>query len=422
VFLLDRLITVGQSGVRVRPLGGDRAGEMRITRLLRNPRVTPAKMFATAASRTAGLVKGRHILAIQDTTTLRDDGKQHSLALHATIAVDALDGALYGLVDGELLHRRGGAKASRKQRPFAEKESRRWLTSAEAAATLVAAGAGCVTVVADREGDIYEEFACKPADVELVIRAAQDRRLADGRMLFSCTEGLPELGRVKVELPAGPGRSARTATLALRACPVTLGRPRNRPKKQAAALPASVTVRLVEVREIDPPAGTEPAHWRLLTTHAVDGLGDAKIIVGFYRERWTIEQLFRTYKTKGFDIEAVQIADEAPFENLASATLVAAIQVLQLVRDRDGAARRPIEDVFDPVDQPALEAICPTLEGKTARQKNPHPPGTLAYASWICARLGGWTGYYGKPGPIVILNGLLRFRAIAHGWRLGRVV
>ncbi|MGL4962523.1 MAG: hypothetical protein ACRC67_14925, partial [Inquilinus sp.] len=45
-----------------------------------------------------------------------------------------------------------------------------------------------------------------------------------------------------------------------------------------------------------------------------------------------------------------------------------------------------------------LEACCAQLEGKTQRQKNPHPKGSLAYAAWVCARLGGWTGYYGKPG------------------------
>ncbi|MGA8447201.1 MAG: hypothetical protein WB766_18710, partial [Roseiarcus sp.] len=41
-----------------------------------------------------------------------------------------------------------------------------------------------------------------------------------------------------------------------------------------------------------------------------------------------------------------------------------------------------------------------------AKQKNPHPPGSLAFAAWVFARLGGWTGYYGKPGPIVMLRGL----------------
>ena len=58
------------------------------------------------------------------------------------------------------------------------------------------------------------------------------------------------------------------------------------------------------------------------------------------------------------------------------------------------------------------------LEGKTQRQKNPHPKGSLAYAAWVCARLGGWTGYYGKPGPIVMLEGWLEFQALRRGANL----
>jgi hypothetical protein len=368
--LLGRLLRSGQSGVCIRTLGGNRAGEMRITRFLRNARVTTSERFATAGARTAEAVTGRHVLAIQDTTTLRDDGRQCSLLLHPTIAVDALDGALLGLVDAELLHRRGGKKAQRKDLAFADKESRRWLNGARAAAGLTGHGAACVTVIADREGDIYEEFALKPPEVELLIRAAQDRCLADGRKLFACAGDWPELGRITIHLPAGPGRPARDAVLALRAGLVAIARP-VRKARDAVHLPARVALHLVEAREIDPPPGVEAAHWRLLTTHAVAGLADAKLIVGFYRERWTIEQLFRTCKTKGFDIEAARIAEEEPFEKLAAATLLAAVQVLQLVRDRDGLAARPLKDVFDPADQPALEAACADLEGKTARQQNP---------------------------------------------------
>ena len=40
-------------------------------------------------------------------------------------------------------------------------------------------------MIEDREGDIYECFAFKPAAVEKLVRAAQDRRLADGTTLFS---------------------------------------------------------------------------------------------------------------------------------------------------------------------------------------------------------------------------------------------
>ena len=74
-----------------------------------------------------------------------------------------------------------------------------------------------------------------------------------------------------------------------------------------------------------------------------------------------------------------------------------------------------MSDVCDPADQPAIEAIGRTLEGRTARQTNPHPPGSLAHLGWICARLGGWTGYYGKPGPIVLIRGPTRLKFMLEG-------
>src|SRR5229473_1122641 len=384
--LLARLVCVGQSGISVRRVGGNRAGEMRFTRFLRNRRVRPDEMVATARARTTGLVQGRHILAIQDTTTLHDGGKKHLC----------------------------------KKRPFAEKASRRWLDATKTAAGLVAAGAVCVTVIADREGDIYEEFACRPAETELLIRAHHDRLLEDGGALYGCMEDVAELGRETIDLPANPGRPARQVVLALRARKVTLVRPKRNHPAEAAKLPENVTLTLVEAREVDPPDAVTPVHWRLLTTHTVVTLADACRITGFYRQRWTIEQVFRVMKTKGFDIEAVRVAEDGPFENLTTATLIAAIQVLQMVRERDGVAGRPLQDALDPEDQPALEAICQSLEGKTKKQKNPHPKGSLAYASWVCARLGGWTGYYGKPGPIVMMQGLQSLKAMLRGWRLRR--
>jgi hypothetical protein len=101
-------------------------------------------------------------------------------------------------------------------------------------------------------------------------------------------------------------------------------------------------------------------------------------------------------KTKGFQIEALR-QQEGPLQKLATAILIAAITTMQPVAEREGAA------------------------GKTQKQKNPHPLGTLAYAAWVFARLGGWTGYYGKPGPIVILRGLTEFHAIKQGWELRNV-
>ncbi len=53
----------------------------------------------------------------------------------------------------------------------------------------------------------------------------------------------------------------------------------------------------------------KPIHWRLLTTHAVTNLGEARRIVDFYRMRWIIEEYFDTLKTAGFDIEEADIGD-----------------------------------------------------------------------------------------------------------------
>jgi hypothetical protein len=402
---------VGGLGLRVRRLGGDRAGEIRLTRFLRNPAVSPQEMVATAAARTGSRCAGRHVLAIQDTTVVRSSGGG-GLYLHATLAVDAADGAILGLIDGQFLRRSEGKKAARRQLPIEAKESYRWLQGAERAAQ-VAAAAQRITVIADREADIFEAFARRPAAADLLIRAAQDRALADGGRLFAQADALVPAARIRLDLPAGPGRPARTAELAVRFMPARLARPQN---GQVAHAPRSIAVSLVDLRETAPPAGVVPVHWRLLTTQEVRDAAAALAVADLYRRRWAIEQLFRTLKTQGFDIEHLRIEDETPRCNLVMAALVAAVSIQQLVHARDGTpgatgALRPMLDAFEPEDATLLAAYCDKLEGKTARQKNPHPSGSLAYAAWVCARLGGWTGYYGKPGPLVMLNGWIEFQA-----------
>ena len=45
-----RLLCAGQTGISLRAMAGDRAGQVRFGRFLRNPRVTPEEMVATARS------------------------------------------------------------------------------------------------------------------------------------------------------------------------------------------------------------------------------------------------------------------------------------------------------------------------------------------------------------------------------------
>ena len=385
---------------------------MRLTRFLRNAAVSSEEMLAQAAERTAERCAGRHVLAIQDTTVLRSDGGGGDY-LHAVLAVDAQDGTIVGLIDGQYLTRESGRRAGRRMAMIEEKESFRWLEGADQAAS-VCAGAAQVTVIADRESDIFEAFALRPEGVELLVRAAHDRSLEKNQTLFATIDAAPAAGHAELTLPAKPGRKRRTARMQARFQEVSLSRPKT---GQRSGLPASVTLTAVDIREIDAPPGAAPVHWRLLTTHAVSCVEQAWAVADLYRRRWAIEQLFRTLKTEGFDIEDLRIEEPAPRNRLITATLIAAVCIQQLVHARDGGPGplRPLTDAFEPGDIPLLEACCAELEGKTERQKNPHPKGSLAYAAWVCARLGGWTGYYGKPGPVVMLEGWLEFQARKRG-------
>lgn len=372
-------------------------------------------MVARARAELLTRVAGHDLLVMHDTTSLCDDGNNHGLYLHVAIAVDAHDGALLGLLDATLFRRDETPKQHCNQRSLAQKESRRWVEATELADELRAAGARSVRMIADREADLYETFGLRPDGIEVLVRAHHNRVLVDASRLHEACTDQPELGRIPVALPANPGRKARTATIALRACAANIPCPhRSRRQRQQETLPDHVPLTLIEAREVDAAPGQEPLHWRLLSSQPVTTLAEAAQMVGLYRRRWDIEQVFRVMKTQGFDIEAVPILEEMPRKNLACATLIAAIQTQQMLHDRDGQAGRPMSDVIAPADQPMVEAIGRTLEGRTLRQKNPHACGSLAHLTWICARLAGWT-YYGKPGPIVLVRGMVRLMTMLEG-------
>ena len=408
---------------------------MQFTRFLRNGAVSAAEMARHAGSLTAQRAVGREVLAIQDTSELVLGGRRAraqgygvvgkggalgGLLLHPMLAVEAGSGALLGVVTLQVWNRQDGEVAPRRKRATAAKESQRWVDGTRQASEVLAQAAS-ITVISDRESDFYELFAERPANVELIVRACQNRRIAlpaqeleDG-LLFSFIDSLPEHGQFVVTIPAAPGRKARTAELAVRYAPVVLCRPRN---GADPALPATVAVTLVEVREVSAPSDGEPIHWRLLTTHSVTILSQARRVIDLYRRRWTIEEFFRTLKTAGFDIEAADIGEPQAMINFVAAATIAAVTIRQLVQARDGNTDQLLSDAFDPDDQPILEAVSEQLAGKTARQCNPHPKGSLAFAAWVIARLGGWTGYYGKPGPQVMRRGLQDYRAIKYGTTL----
>jgi hypothetical protein len=424
--------------VCLRRLGGNRGGELRAGRFFANPKVTATKIVEGWSDLTGAAAAGRHVLAIQDTTEVKfpttaerrrglgpvKKGNTYGVLAHVMIAVDADSHACLGLVGGDVRTRDGVVTEHHRDRPLSERESRRWIETAERAKDVLASAA-MVTVVADRESDIYPAWASVPqVGFHLLSRAMVDRRLADPppsaepavagpRTLFRAAEDFPVAGTRKIKLPARqPDRAARTATVEMRYGEVEICRPRD---ERDRSLAKTVRLRLVEVREFDVPEGVEPLHWRLLTTHDVADAGKAWEIVGWYQARWVIEQLFRVTKSQGLQLEDSQLASADRLVKLTAAAIKAACIDIQLVQERDGKHQLPASTVFAEPEIETLEALIPTLEGKTERQQNPHPPRSLARAGWVIARLGGWNCYYKPPGPITFRRGVEQFHAIHRG-------
>ena len=221
----------------------------------------------------------------------------------------------------------------------------------------------------------------------------------------------------KLELPTRqPDRAKRTAEVGIRFGPVEICRPAN---EKDRTLAASVRLRLVEVLEPRAPEGAEPIHWRLLTTHEAGTVADAWRIVAWYQRRSTVEQLFRVTKSQGLGLEESQMATAGRLMKLTAVGIKAARIDMQLVQERDGVHGLPASTAFSEPEIDTIEALNPTLEGKTERQKNPHPPRSLARASWVMERLGGWNCCYKPAGPITIRRGMERFHSIHRGRLLG---
>jgi hypothetical protein len=428
--LLDRIVV--RQSICLRELStGDRALEVACGRFLANDKVTADRLIEGWSEQTASAVAGRHVLAIQDTSEINfktKPGRRRGLGLigkgsgrgvlvHAMMAVDAGNGSCLGLVGGSVYTRKGRVKSPHAKRKLKDKESRRWIDTGNQAKTALAQAA-MVTVVHDREGDIYSSWARLPGENFHVLgRAMHDRAVAGGGTLTSLMAKLDFVATRTIDLLATPKRAARQAVLSLRFSSVEVLRPDG---PDAGGLPKTVSLRLVEVVERNPPKGVEPVRWRLLTTHAVADVAMAWQIVDWYRLRWTIEQLFRLMKTHGLQLEDSQLTSAEGLIKIAAIAAKAAAVALQLVQARDGKSGEPAEIAFSEPAIATLGGLNTEIEGKTALQKNPHARHSLAWAAWIIARLGGWDGYPSSkpPGPITLRRGLEYFHAIAKGWTL----
>ena len=416
------------------------------SRFFQNDRVSQEALRDDATTRCAECVRGLHVLALQDTSEINfqqhvgkldradpelgplGNNRDIGFFLHPMLVADARDGFPLGFSDIYIWNRDWDhqTKMERKYKtlPIEEKESFRWISTGQATKDLLCEAAR-VTIIADREADIYEEFVALPdAHTQVLIRSTQNRRLIEqDEKLFEYVGGQVVAGTYTLDIPKGhTKRKARTAEIEVRFCPVTLAKPMNSPNK---TVPESVEVYAIEAKEVasSVPAGEEPILWRLLTTHPVTTIAEALQIIQWYRWRWIIEQLFRTLKHQGLDVEASQIETGAGLKKLVVMALTTALRILQLTLERDGSSGRPGTIVFSVPELACLQMLQAVYEGSTVQQKNPFSVNSLAWAAWIIGRIGGWKGYKkaAPAGPITMKRGLKIFHQLFTGWQLQKI-
>jgi hypothetical protein len=411
-----------------------------------NERVSQEILRDEATTRCAEASQGLHVLAIQDTSEInyqhhagkldREDtdlgplGNNRDIGffLHPTLVVDARDGFPLGVSDIYVWNRtwNHATKAQReyKKLPIEAKESFRWIRSGQVSREWLCESER-VTIVADREADIYEEFIEVPDDkTHLLIRSTQNRVLADQPEKLFEHIGTEEVwGTYSLKIPQGHSkRQGRLAEIEVRCCPVKIARPQNTVKK---TLPEYVELYAIEAKETASTrvAGEDAICWRLLTTHCVKSFADACEIIQWYRWRWLIEQLFRTLKQQGVDVEASQLETGAGLKKLVIMAVSTALRILQLTLERDGNFGRAGTLAFSERELECLRALQKMYEGSTAKQQNPFPVNSLAWAAWIIGRMGGWKGYRkaGPAGPVTIKRGLEKFNQLFTGWLLQKI-
>jgi hypothetical protein len=414
----------------VKSLGGDRATEVAFNRFLSNENVKPNIISDELAKKTNESCLGiSHVLCIQDTVQLTyptqpfkkgkfgptGDSNTKGLFVHPGIIVNALNRDVLG-TSGIITWCRDepSLNQAKRSRPIEEKESIRWIDTALSAKINIT-NAGMITVIGDRESDIFEIFARIPdKKTHLIVRASHDRILDTDEKISELLGNIKTIGSHKIELPAITGkRKARAATLAIKCTPISL--------RNHVGEPLNIfCVSAMEISSI--PNGETPISWVLLTTHSVSSLESAIQILTWYTWRWIIEQIFRTMKNKGLKIEDSQIEDPKKLQTLSVMCVATAIKVMSLVESRDGKNNRLATNLFTTNELNVLLLICKKLQGKTEKQKNPYEKNSMAWVSWIIARLGGWNGYRSEspPGPIVMLRGLQNFEIQYEGWLLAQ--
>ncbi len=284
---------------------------------LNNEKVEEGVLVKELSGRVMEIVAGRHVLVVTDTCEVnmsdhkgrlkpnsglgRSDKSDtaHCFKIHPGMVMDAGSLSPLGFSWVKIFHRDeempDRKKRNYKKQAIEEKESYKWIEVAQKSKEVLSQAA-TVTIVEDREGDIYEQFALVPDQkIHLVVRSRTTRKLANGNSLYAEVGEAPVAGEYEIEVPTDKRKRQykRKAIIELRyktceiKCPTILGK---------KGYPPAIKLTCISAKE----KGNvpNPISWTLLTTHRIENFEGSLQIVLWYTVRWYVEQVFRLLKRK----------------------------------------------------------------------------------------------------------------------------
>lgn len=428
-FVLSAMTSAGSSVIN--RIFSTFAEKIAAYRMINNEKITCASItdaYKKTCQQTVASSNIFHVLCLQDTCEINYDAHSQRMHkkgrkpgcvsneevgcfFHPTLAIDAETLMPCGFTSIKMWNREEGSKncyaRDYKKLSPEEKESFRWSESIENTRELLG-GKVDITMLSDRESDVYEVLKRASSNVRIIVRSNQNRRIKNhGDKLHDMMRGLPSLGTYEFMIPASHGRKARLARMEVRFTSVELENP------AYAKADASVKLNCIRVSEANDsvPQGEEPIEWILLTNHEVNTVDQALQCVSWYKCRWFIEELFRLLKKKGFAIEDIQLEDTKCLEKNILFAAYAAMRCITLKHAFDNGdyyRRVPAYRCFSCDEIETAKLLQRKLNGKTSKQQNPYYSGSLAWMSWIVARLGCWSGYItqSRPGYTTFKSGL----------------
>ena len=403
--------------------------------------VTMENILAPHRERTVRRMSGqRTVLCIQDGSDLdytnlaqceglgeigtnQTGAKSRGLHLHSTFAV-APNGLPLGVLRAQCIAPAG--KSPEEERPVSaipieEKKTFVWLEHHRNLVELSAQMPQTRLVdICDREADFFEMFdeQRRHSGVALLVRARYNRNVNEEPFkLFAAAREGAVLSRVSVHIPrqsarpkrskqkARPARPGRMAELVVRSAAVELCPARYHADKE----PISLWV--VHAIEENPPEGSKPIEWFLLTTIEIAAAEDAEQCLRWYCLRWRIEDWHRVLKS-GCKIEDLGHESAQRLRRAIAIRLVIAWRIMLMTLLGREAPELPADVLFSDIELRTLKAY--------AKKKRLPPPVLLGDAVRLVAKLGGYLNRNNDPPPghQVLWRGYFEFQFMCLGFAL----